>query len=360
MNEEKKRSEYVLGFDRTVVPGEEIRVVSKKPQAIFKIERIIIPHDIGVDFEVLDVKIGDRSQLRATDDQQGPIGVTSWANVVAIPAVVFSETASGVKLKTDTVGLDDEICITVRNLNPAQRDFTCAVLGPMEPSATTSAPSPQKTRTARKPSRAPHVLHPSMPGLDELDDLNDDPSSEPREQKKSAWEMLGGRLLRIVDKSLGLFETAVGIVADRLEELDADETKDLPPQLVREYVLGFDTTEIPPDVIKRPQVIFRPERVVIPSEIGKSFMVFDIKVGKNSQFIASGEVPGITFSEQAFGVRLKMDTCQISMDVSLIVRNITKEPKNFTAAIIGPAIDEVWPPMLKSRRGKPADNLIYS
>jgi len=48
------------------------------------------------------------------------------------------------------------------------------------------------------------------------------------------------------------------------------------------------------------------------------------------------------------------------MDVSLIVRNITKEPKNFTAAIIGPAIDEVWPPMLKSRRGKPADNLIYS
>lgn len=119
--------------------------------------------------------------------------------------------------------------------------------------------------------------------------------------------------------------------------------RDVAPTKAREYILGFDSTAVPgstsANITKRPQVIFRPERVVIPSSVGVDFQVVDIKVGKNSQFSASGEVPAVVFAETSFGVRLKMDTCQVSMDVTISVRNTNAAQRNFTAAIIGPAIE---------------------
>jgi hypothetical protein len=119
--------------------------------------------------------------------------------------------------------------------------------------------------------------------------------------------------------------------------------RDVNPTKAREYILGFDSTAVPgstsANITKRPQVIFRPERVVIPASVGVDFQVVDIKVGKNSQFSASGEVPAVVFSETSFGVRLKMDTCQVSMDVTISVRNTNAAQRNFTAAIIGPAVE---------------------
>jgi hypothetical protein len=119
--------------------------------------------------------------------------------------------------------------------------------------------------------------------------------------------------------------------------------RDTSPTKSREYILGFDSTAVPgstsANITKRPQVIFRPERVIIPSSVGVDFQVVDIKVGKNSQFSASGEVPAVVFAETAFGVRLKMDTCQVSMDVTISVRNTNAAQRNFTAAIIGPAVE---------------------
>jgi hypothetical protein len=119
--------------------------------------------------------------------------------------------------------------------------------------------------------------------------------------------------------------------------------KDMAPTKAREFILGFDSTAVPgstsANITKRPQVIFRPERVVIPSAVGVDFQVVDIKVGKNSQFSASGEVPAVVFAETSFGVRLKMDTCQVSMDVTISVRNTNAAQRNFTAAIIGPAVE---------------------
>jgi hypothetical protein len=119
--------------------------------------------------------------------------------------------------------------------------------------------------------------------------------------------------------------------------------KDVQPTKSREYILGFDVTSVPGgasvNITKRPQVIFRPERIVIPSAVGVDFQVLDVKVGKNSQFTASGSVPAIVFAETSFGVRLKMDTCQVSMDVTLSVQNTNAAARNFTAAVIGPAVE---------------------
>jgi hypothetical protein len=119
--------------------------------------------------------------------------------------------------------------------------------------------------------------------------------------------------------------------------------RDVAPTKSREYILGFDSTAIPgstsANITKRPQVIFRPERILIPSSVGVDFQVTDVKVGKNSQFSASGEVPAVVFAETAFGVRLKMDTCQVSMDITISVRNTNAAQRNFTAAVIGPAVE---------------------
>lgn len=119
--------------------------------------------------------------------------------------------------------------------------------------------------------------------------------------------------------------------------------RDVNPSKSREYVVGFDVTPVAglgtQTIPKQPQVLFRPERIIVPSNVAFDFMISDVKIGKNSQFTASGEVSAVTFIESAFGVRLKMDTCQISMQIILSVRNLSANDRNFMASIIGPAVE---------------------
>jgi len=112
----------------------------------------------------------------------------------------------------------------------------------------------------------------------------------------------------------------------------------------REYVLGFDSvatvaaaaTAI---ITNRPQVVFRPDRIVVPASISPSFLINDFKVGKNSQFAAASAVPAEIFSQNAFGVRLKMDTANPAVDVVINVTNISAGALRFLAAVIGPAVE---------------------
>lgn len=119
--------------------------------------------------------------------------------------------------------------------------------------------------------------------------------------------------------------------------------RDVNPSKSREYVVGFDVTPVTglgsQPIAKQPQVLFRPERIIVPSNVAFDFMITDVKIGKNSQFTASGEVSAVTFIESAFGVRLKMDTCQISMQIIISVRNLSANDRNFMASIIGPAVE---------------------
>jgi len=112
------------------------------------------------------------------------------------------------------------------------------------------------------------------------------------------------------------------------------------PTKGREQLLGFFFAAIPAgatrDVISRPQTIFRGERLVIPAAlVGVFFSIEDIKVGNVSQFVASGPVPAVTFSEQGVGVRLALDTAQPAMDVALRVTNLDVAPHDFRASLIG-------------------------
>jgi len=116
------------------------------------------------------------------------------------------------------------------------------------------------------------------------------------------------------------------------------------PTRAREYPLGFVSAAAVPAggfarITTRPQVPFRLDRLVVPSDLAGLFTIDDVKVGKNSQFAAEGSVPARIFQENAVGVCLKGDTAQVSMDVTLSVTNISGAAAFFRAAIIGPAVE---------------------
>jgi hypothetical protein len=117
----------------------------------------------------------------------------------------------------------------------------------------------------------------------------------------------------------------------------------VPPRNSREYALGLGSTAVSgnssANINVQPQVIFRPERLVVPSNLAVDFLITDIKVGKNSQLVSTGALPAVMFTEVAFGVRLKMDTCQISMFVTVSVTNQNPAARNFQGGIVGPAVE---------------------
>lgn len=116
------------------------------------------------------------------------------------------------------------------------------------------------------------------------------------------------------------------------------------PTRAREYPLGFVSAAPVAaggtvDIVAQPQVVFRGERLIVPSDIAGGFVINDLKVGKNSQFASSNPIPARTFDEQGVGVRLVLDTAQISQQIVLTVTNIGGAPTTFRATLIGSAVE---------------------
>ena len=107
----------------------------------------------------------------------------------------------------------------------------------------------------------------------------------------------------------------------------------------RRYPLGFVPTSIPAStsalIPSAPQNLFRPERLVIPSDIAFDIGVRDIKVGNQSQLVQSVEVPGALFSEVAIDTNVTFDTAEVGNQVSVDARNKTLAAIEFTAGLIG-------------------------
>ncbi len=114
------------------------------------------------------------------------------------------------------------------------------------------------------------------------------------------------------------------------------------PTESRALVIGFSSLAVAAlassTVTSRPQVLFRPTRLVVPSAVAPSFTIDDIKVGNKSQLIASGAIPAEAFAQTAFNTPLKLDTCQISMDLIVVVTNVTAAAADFRASMFGDAV----------------------
>lgn len=116
------------------------------------------------------------------------------------------------------------------------------------------------------------------------------------------------------------------------------------PSRAREQMLGFDSVATiaaaaTASITSRPQVTFRPDRLVVAGAVAASFLINDLKIGKNSQLLAGVAVPAEAFGQTAFGVRLKMDTAQVSQDIILNVTNISAGALRFNAVMIGPSVE---------------------
>lgn len=117
---------------------------------------------------------------------------------------------------------------------------------------------------------------------------------------------------------------------------------------LRRFPLGMDSkTSIPPgataEIISRPQVIFRPDRLLIPPSIAANFMLLDFKIGKNSMLLSCDAIPAETFSDVCDksppGLEIKAETAQVSQDVLLRVQNTSQVPIRFYASLIGPSVE---------------------
>lgn len=107
----------------------------------------------------------------------------------------------------------------------------------------------------------------------------------------------------------------------------------------RRYPLGVVPTSITAgtqaSIAASPQNLFRPERLVIPSDIAFDSGVVDVKVGNVSQFVQSAEVPGALFSEVAINTGVNFDTAEIGNQISSVIRNKSGATFEFSAGYVG-------------------------
>ncbi len=112
----------------------------------------------------------------------------------------------------------------------------------------------------------------------------------------------------------------------------------------RHFPIGFTQSAIAPgqvaEVEVKPQVLFRGERLAVAPSNARSFNIVDIKVGKDSQLAATGEMPAEAFSALAVGVRMELDTAQPGIVIVLIVRNTDVSAQDFNAVLYGTVFED--------------------
>lgn len=131
----------------------------------------------------------------------------------------------------------------------------------------------------------------------------------------------------------------VKTAVNRIAQNHAAGVVNRPLDRKRRYPLGFVPTSVATltaaQIPSAPQNLFRPERLVIPSDVAFDFGVRDIKVGNQSQLVQSVEIPGAIFSEVAIDTFVGFDTAMVGNQVSVDVRNKSGGTLEFTAALIG-------------------------
>jgi hypothetical protein len=105
---------YGLSLGKTHVDGHCLAYITASPSVTFHPERLIVPKDIAVDFLVNEIRVGKNSQLMS---------------VGALPAVMFTEKAVGVRLRMDAVPPSMLVTIGVTNQSPDARCFRGTLVG---------------------------------------------------------------------------------------------------------------------------------------------------------------------------------------------------------------------------------------
>ena len=115
------------------------------------------------------------------------------------------------------------------------------------------------------------------------------------------------------------------------------------PKHSRQFPIGFQMDAVAPgdeeDIEVKPQVLFRGERLAIAQSIARYFDVLDIKVGKDSQLAATGNLTGEAFETRAVGVRMELDTAEPGIVITLRIKNVDTAQHDFKAVLYGAVLE---------------------
>jgi hypothetical protein len=81
--------------------------------------------------------------------------------------------------------------------------------------------------------------------------------------------------------------------------------------------------------------LFRLESIIIPPDIAKDFLITDIKIGRNSQFISERAIPAGAFTKKVGRIRLRMDVAVVSQFITVSVKNQNGDGRNFQGVLLG-------------------------
>lgn len=122
----------------------------------------------------------------------------------------------------------------------------------------------------------------------------------------------------------------------------APQAVQVPAGRAREQVLGLPRTSVASnateEVLSRPEITFRPSRLLIGSNIADQFLINDIKVGNVSQLPNTDPIPALGYIETAVGTAMALDTCNIGQSISVDVTNVSACTLDFTGAFWGTAL----------------------
>jgi len=89
----------------------------------------------------------------------------------------------------------------------------------------------------------------------------------------------------------------------------------------------------------QPQRPFRLERMFLQSQGGNTdFVVHNLVVGADPQFVNEGPVPGTMFLQNAVGCHLRGNTANPGVTLSITVQNLTGAPITIFGGIIGTSL----------------------
>jgi len=111
------------------------------------------------------------------------------------------------------------------------------------------------------------------------------------------------------------------------------------PLKIREFPVGFVQAAVPAgqlaEIEVKPQVRFQGHRLAVAASQARYFNIVDIKVGKDSQLAATGEMPAEAFSSLAVGTQMELDCAPPGIVITLIVHNTDSAAQDFGAVLYG-------------------------
>jgi hypothetical protein len=140
-------------------------------------------------------------------------------------------------------------------------------------------------------------------------------------------------------------EDGLGAVAEQeLRMRGATAVVDEPPTRSRRLPVGFPSTVVAlgggiATVNTQPQILYRGERLIIPSSIAVGLLINDIKIGNRSQLAAANPMPAEAWTEKGWGVDMTLDTADVSQFISLLLQNTTGANITFVGMFLGRAVE---------------------